>query len=165
MFRKANLFDIGKIIEIKNLAVKKMLEVDKFKQWDENYPSIDVLVQDINSENLYVLEVENVVTGFICINIDAYDAYNEVNWNFDENFMTIHRVCVDPRIQNMGLGKILLNNAENIIKDLGYNYIKIDTNSQNMSMNKLLVTSNYNYVGQMNLKPNLPLWNCYDKKI
>lgn len=167
MLRLAKLGDLPTIMGITKLAVDYMNNIDNVDQWDDTYPNKEVFIEDITSKTLYIFEFKNEIVGYICINNQIYDSYNQVSSWHDtfENATTFHRVCINPKNQNKGLGKQLLQEAESLVYEAGNDYIIIDTYSLNLRMNNLLLNLNYNFLGQMHLKPGKEKWNCYDKKI
>ena len=54
--RKATLADIPQMMEIFAIARKCMAETGNPNQWEESYPSVKQLTDDINSGDSYVLE-------------------------------------------------------------------------------------------------------------
>ena len=46
----------------------------------------------------------------------------------NEDYLLIENVCVASEMQRMGIGKSLLNHAENLAKSAGYESIRLDTN-------------------------------------
>ena len=163
MFRLDTTNDLKRIMEITKKVVTRMHNLDNFIQWDETYPNISVFTKDIKSKSLYVY-LDEEIEAYICINKEIYEQYHNLKWSSDTNeFYVIHRIAANPDYQKGNLGSKLMTFAENHTKANRLNYLKIDTNSQNMRMIKLIEKFDYNFIGTMDLKPPLPLWNCYDK--
>ncbi len=168
MIRVANEKDIPKILDITKGAVQYMLDVDNFIQWDEHYPNESVFEDDIKQNSLYVYIDDNSlqIIGFFVLNKQIYDAYNEANFTVNiDNSYTIHRVCCDVDHRKKGIGNLLLSEAIALCRKFEAESIIIDTNSKNIAMNKIIKQVGFNFVGTMNLKPNLPHWNCYEYKL
>lgn len=166
-FRLAIIEDLPQIMDITKRSIQYQVEVEKFQQWNEHYPNESDFLKDMEQSALHVLEKNDQIVGFIVLNKQVYDAYEQVTWSkpTEENFLTIHRVAVDPEIRNQRLGFQLLTAVEALAKSKGVYYLKIDTNSRNLAMNKLILNVGYTFCGEMDLKPPLPLWNCYDKQL
>ena len=50
-----------------------------FVQWTEDYPSIDTLRRDVADGTGYVLRVEGVIAGYMCIDFSGEPAYTVVH--------------------------------------------------------------------------------------
>jgi GNAT superfamily N-acetyltransferase len=163
--RRANKYDVNDILEITKRIVTNMINVNKINQWDYSYPNQEVFTKDIEQGNLFVATNIDVIVGFICINNEETDEYKKVQWRAMEDYLLIHRIGVDPLKLGIGIGTKLIAHAEMIAEERGAKWMKIDTNSSNLLMNNLIKKSGYQYVGEMQLKPNKPIWYAYDKKI
>ncbi len=168
MLRLANNEDIISIMKITKDAVKYQREVDKFIQWDDNYPNEETFINDIKNNSLYVNidDNNNNINGFFVLNTQIYDEYNQAEFTVDINkSYTIHRVCTDVNYRGRGIGNILLTEAIHLANKLQIKSLIIDTNSKNIAMNKIIKQVGFNFVGTMNLRKNLPHWNCYEYKL
>lgn len=95
--RKSRSSDIERIMPIYESAKKFMRRSGNMSQWTGGYPSVDVILRDIENGNHYIAttaddEVAAVFT-FI-IGADPTYAYIEGgNWLNDEPYGTIHRIA------------------------------------------------------------------------
>jgi len=64
MIRKSLLQDLNAVKKITEACAKDMIDQGIF-QWNEHYPSKDVLKKDIEEGSLYVIELDTVVSGCI----------------------------------------------------------------------------------------------------
>ncbi len=168
MIRIATMQDLDRIVEIKDNAVNYMHNVDKFIQWTENYPLREDFINDINKSELYVSVDDNslVINGFFVINKEVYDEYDQANFSVDKtNVYTIHRVCTDVSARGLGLGNLLLTEAISQIRKTNADGIIIDTNENNIAMNKIIKQVGFKFVGTMSLRIGLGSWNCYEYKL
>ena len=69
----------------------------------------------------------------------------------------------DFKGKNIGIKLMLF--AEEIAKERGAKWLKVDTSSVNFRMKKLIDKLDYQKVGKMQLRPNKPIWYAYDKKL
>lgn len=164
-FEKATLDEVECILKVVKNVVRFMQNELKIDQWDDSYPNIRVLKEDINLNSLYVLKDKKCIIGFICINKELYKEYDQVSWEGTKSFKTLHRVAIDPQFQGMGYGKMLYNFAYEVVKKEGIKFIRVDTFSRNIPMNNLIIKQGYNFVGAMKYKEGKPPWNCYEIKI
>ena len=164
MITKANLNDINQIMEIINETVKEMKSYNN-TQWDENYPQNKDFAKDIELGELYVDKEDNKIMGFICVNYIEPVEYNDLNWSKDEKCMVIHRMAVNSKFRNKGVGTKLMNFAEELAIKNGVNYLKTDTYSINTKMNSLFIKCNFKLVGQMSFLGKEKPFNCYEKML
>lgn len=164
MITKANLNDINQIMEIINETVKEMKSYNN-TQWDENYPQDKDFAKDIELGELYVDKEDNTIMGFICVNYIEPVEYNDLNWSKDEKCMVIHRMAVNSKFRNKGVGTKLMNFAEELARKNGVNYLKTDTYSINTKMNSLFRKCNFKLVGQMSFLGKEKPFNCYEKML
>ena len=157
--------DVQIIMKITKDVVKNMIEVNNIDQWDETYPNADVFINDVQQGNLFVAKIEGEIVGYICINDEETEEYKKVAWNAKSDYLLIHRIGVNPIKTGNGVGSKLISYGEKIAIERGAKWMKIDTNSSNALMNNLIKKMGYQYVGDMQLKPNKPIWHAYDKRI
>ena len=67
IIRKANKLDLNKIMQMYNSCVAGMIK-SGIDQWDETYPNIEVINQDLTAQTYFIAEVNNEIIGGI--NID-----------------------------------------------------------------------------------------------
>ena len=87
MIRKAKLSDLDRIMEIISEAVAEMKSYGN-TQWDENYPSNETFITDINNNSLYVYEEDNLIKGLVCIDTDEDEEIPENNNDDDDEDTT-----------------------------------------------------------------------------
>ncbi len=165
MIRLAKAQDLEQIMNITKLAVKHQHEVDKFIQWEDSYPNLDVFNDDLNKSELYVFELGDQVVGYFVINKQIYDAHYQANFTVDlTTSYAIHRVCSSPLVRGQNIGYKMLQYCVEHVKNIGGVDLIIDTNSKNIAMNKIIKQVGFEYVGDMELKPDFPVWYCYEFK-
>ena len=132
MIRLAQKSDLDRVLQITRLCAREM-ESRKVFQWNEHYPDRQSFVNDINNSELYVYCIQDMVIG--CVSICAFmdEVYSKVSWKTDgKNSVYIHRLAVDPKHQQQGIGSKLMDFAENESKLSGVESIRLDTFSQNI---------------------------------
>ena len=139
-FRKAVESDIEDIMNIINKAqcYLKELEID---QWQNNYPNYDVIKEDINNNNSYVLLKDNIIIGTVAVIFNGEKTYDTIyngQWLSDGEYATIHRLAVDSNYRGLGISSIILENIKKMCIENNINSIKVDTHSGNLPMQKFL---------------------------
>lgn len=162
MIRKAKINDLDKIMEIIKLTVEEMISYNN-TQWDENYPQSKDFMEDIKKEDLYVKDVNGEIYGFICVNYMEPEEYKGLNWSSKEKAMIVHRMAVNPKFRNQGIGIQLMQFAEKLARENNIKYLKTDTYSINIKMNSLFKKCGFQYIGEMTFLGKEKLFYCYDK--
>ena len=82
--RKAKIMDIEKIMEIISLCTNHMISNNIF-QWDENYPSKQTFIDDINMDYLLVLLLKDSIVGCVSVYNVMDDFYKKIKWKIKSN--------------------------------------------------------------------------------
>lgn len=93
---KANETHIPEILEIYTKARKFMKENGNPTQWEEGYPSREIVEKDIVADHCYVcIENENVVGVFVFIigEDPTYRVIYQGAWRSEKEYGTIHRIA------------------------------------------------------------------------
>ena len=153
--RKANMEDLDEITAIFKKAVEGMNAKNIF-QWDEVYPTRDVFEDDIKKQQMYLLMDGNGILSAFVINHDCDERYLSGDWAFDVSGAAIlHRLCVNPFYQNIGIGKETIKRIEEMLTERGYDSIRLDTFSQNPIALRLYTSLNYKKVGEVHFRKGL----------
>lgn len=131
MIRRGVHDDLIPILEItKNCAVK--MDSMGIYQWNENYPNRDAFIEDIKNNELLVFTKGALLVGCIALCTKMDDVYKNVKWlTKDCKNLFIHRLAVDPQFQKKGIGKKLMDYAENFAKKNNFISVRLDTFSKN----------------------------------
>ena len=169
--RLAQQNDIKDIMIVINDA-KKYLKDQGSLQWnqDDGYPSEKDLLKDIENGYCYVLEDEKNIIGTMSIVYGIDENYNTIydgKWLTNGAYASIHRIAIKNTHHQQGLGKKMLELAEDIISKNNINSIKIDTHKINKPMINTILKTGYTYCGIIKLlrSDNDNLRNAYEKKI
>jgi GNAT superfamily N-acetyltransferase len=164
--RKATLFDVNKIWKIVEQGIYKR-KTEGSLQWQDGYPNLDIIKNDIESEQGYVVESDNgVILGYIVLCQSGEPAYDELKtgWlTYNTPFLVLHRlvVCQNPKIK--GLAFWIMKQAELKAKEFGFSSIKVDTNFDNSPMLYIFNKLNYTYAGEVYFRGNARM--AFEKQI
>ena len=162
----AEITDIDRIMEITKACAIDLITKNIF-QWNEKYPSIEVFKKDIEKNTLYVCKNELKITGCISICTDKDEEYENVKW-ITEDFknLYLHRLAVHPEYQKKGIGKFIMDFAEEYAKLNGFKSIRLDTFSQNKRNNRFYKSRQYVQLGDIffPMQSKFP-FHCYEKII
>jgi ribosomal protein S18 acetylase RimI-like enzyme len=147
-FKKATLEDLNEVYQVIQNAIIEMKR-DNIPQWDDQYPNRDILKEDIEKEQLYIVTLNSSIITVYVLNEEYDEQYRNGNWSSDKlSFRIIHRLCVNPNYQNMGLGGKVLNHIEQELKDNGIQSVRLDVFSKNPFALRLYEKLGYQKVGE-----------------
>ena len=162
IIRKAVLEDLKDIMEIISETIFEMHSYNN-NQWDDSYPKEKDFISDMAKEDLFVVEREGKLAGFVCINEVEPVEYKGLNWTSNESSLVVHRMSVSPAYRRNGIGTELMRFADELALKNNIRYLKTDTYSINTKMNALFKKSGYNFVGEMSYLGKKEPFFCYEK--
>ena len=136
-----------------------------FVQWSDEYPTYDMICEDIRIEKGYVLKVDGDIAAYMLIDFDGEPAYNKINgkWNSDEKYAVIHRIAISGKFRNQGLASISFSLVEGLCRQKGVRYLRCDTDEQNKRMQHVLKKNGYSFCGEIDYDGNGKI--AFDKLI
>lgn len=143
---EADIDDIMKIIK----QAQDYFKVQGINQWQNNYPNVETIRNDIAKGYSYVLVKENNIVATAAVSFDGdknYDYIYEGQWISDNEYAVIHRIAVDGSLKGLGLSSEIIKNVERLCLSKGVYSIKVDTHEENLSMQKLLKKNKFQYCG------------------
>ncbi len=133
-------------------------------QWDELYPSREILEADIADGSLYIMKEGERVLALAALDAHQDPAYADVNWAFDHpRIVSIHRLSVDPAAQGRGLAKRMMDFLEAEAAALGYGAIRLDAYCENPAALGLYEKRGYRRSGMVRLRKGL--FVCFEKRL
>lgn len=162
MIRRAKIEDINSIMRIKREAINVMKQ-DNNDQWNDVYPSKEMFISDINSNELYVYEIDDVIAGVICITTKEDEEYKAVNWSVAGNQFIVHRLAISDKFRKNGIAMKLLNFAEDLGRKNNISIVKLDTFSKNKRAQNLFTKMGYKYISDIHFSRKKEPYHCYEK--
>ena len=140
---KAAFNDLEKLYGITKSCANHMIDQGVF-QWNNYYPSKEILKLDIELQQIWKLVEKNSIIGIVVLSEIEDTEYKTVKWltNGSRN-LYIHRLAVDPIFQGKGYAQELMRFAENYAKEHHYPSIRLDTFSQNKRNQEFYEKRNY----------------------
>ncbi|MVM41943.1 GNAT family N-acetyltransferase [Spirosoma sp. HMF3257] len=163
--RPAILADMPALMNLLKNVIPLMHEAGNF-QWDDQYPNETVFGNDIRKEQLWVADIDGQLAGVAALTEDQEPEYEQVGFDLSQRAVVTHRLAVDPAFRGQGVAVALLEQAEKIALERGIHFLRIDTNSENQTTQKLFPKLGYLYAGDITLgfRPGLRFL-AYEKKL
>lgn len=141
--RKTTISDLPRLKEIFAYARQFMKATNNPNQWADNYPSEELLREDIESGDSYVCVVEGKTVATFLLRGGVDPTYNEIageGWLNDEPYGTIHRIASDGSVKGILHTAVLFALQQ-------YSNIRIDTHRDNVVMQKSITKEGFKYCG------------------
>lgn len=148
--RKATTIDIPRIMEIFDNARRYMRATDNRTQWDNGYPSENIVRNDICRGWSHVVETGGNIISTFCLMSDqepSYAAIDGPGWLDNSPYLTIHRLASDE--SHSGILHLVTGYALSLSGN-----IRIDTHADNRPMLSALQHEKYTYCGIIRLPDN-----------
>jgi ribosomal protein S18 acetylase RimI-like enzyme len=146
-YRTAGEDDLNELCALVQAAIKAM-EAHAIPQWDERYPDREILREDIGKKQLYVGTQGGKIAVFYVLNGEFDAAYRNGNWQCTGRpFSVVHRLCVDPALQNQGIGRKTMRHLQEQALGMGSGSIRLDVFSRNPFALRLYQSLGYSRVG------------------
>ena len=153
-FRKANSNDVDRIMEIIKQA-QDYLKVKEIDQWQNNYPNNDVIKNDIDRGDGYVLLIDNEIAATVAVSFRGEKTYERIydgKWITEKEYCVIHRIAVDNKYKGKKLSGIIIAEIKKLCLEKNIKSIKVDTHDKNESMKKMLANNGFIYCGVIYLE-------------
>lgn len=146
--RKAHIEDIEDVMRVFSQARLAQRRAG-FRQWEDRYPSIDVLKSDIDSATGFILDDNGKTAGYIAIAAydDEYNRHPEL-WDVGKDYAVFHRIALSDDYRGKKLSSILLDLAESHALRTGAAFVRIDTGLENKPMQHILSKRGYINLGR-----------------
>lgn len=145
ILRKATKEDALAILDI-IVQAQSYFKQNNIDQWQNGYPNMDSILNDIMHEYCYVICDKDKVVATAAIIDDVDPNYNIIvdgNWLSQHPYVCVHRVACLPDYKGQGLAGRFLSYA----KTLGRKSVRIDTHEDNLSMQRMILKNRFSHCG------------------
>lgn len=148
-FRLAKEVDrekIEKIYEDGSLKLKSL----GINQWQGNEkPNLNNFSNLNENKIIYVLEDKEIIVSTVIIYDKDDDYENNLvgTWNSPKPYVALHRIATLNGARKKGYGRKIIEFAESYARENNFKSVRIDTHRENKSMQNLLSSMEYNFVG------------------
>ncbi len=147
---KTQLDELDKVMNIfsQAKAALKRMNVD---QWQNGYPSKEVILSDIHNKISYVLKKDNDIVATAVIFSANEPTYNKIYdgvWlTNEESYCVIHRIAVKDEYKGQNIASYIVSFAEESARKNNTASIRVDTHRDNLPMQRMLQKNGFIYCG------------------
>ncbi|NMH27064.1 GNAT family N-acetyltransferase [Flavobacterium silvaticum] len=143
--RQAAKSDIDSIMMVLDEARNIMRQNGNLMQWNNGYPSREVILEDIELKQAFVCIADSEIAGYSCfIYGDDPDPYYKViengSWLNNKPYGVIHRLATNGNVK--GIAQSAFDFAFSVTDN-----IRVDTHHENIPMQNFLKKSGFSYCG------------------
>ena len=147
--RLAHPNELDQIMDIIQAAKENLREAG-IDQWQDGYPDLDIIFDDILENRGYVAVIDRQIAGYAALYKGNEAAYNEIyegKWLHDHYlYCSFHRVAIAPDFAGQGLMQTFLQGL--IEGEKGPDF-RCDTHPDNHAMQHILEKLGFAYCGKV----------------
>ncbi|MFI3265083.1 MAG: GNAT family N-acetyltransferase [Rikenellaceae bacterium] len=149
--RKAKNEDLAEVMVIIH-DCQALLHARGVDQWQDGYPSLEPLENDVQLSNGYILEFDGRIAAYGALVYGVEQAYlSLVNgaWLSDFDYVTLHRLAVSSAFRGEGIGAQFFAEMEREARGRNVHSLRADTHRDNMVMQRLLARMGFTLCGDV----------------
>lgn len=156
-YKIADITELDEINQLYRLVIKTTPTWD----WNDKYPDIEMIKEDIKNNALFCLKYENKIIGVSFIG-DRYNPDFVKNWKdiSIKKPARFAKICIHPEYQGKGLGRYLAECILKTIKERGYDGIRVIVAQDNIAAIKLYSSLGFKNCGEY--EENDILWFAFE---
>ena len=146
-YRPAQLQDLDEIFMMVQCAIRHM-DALGLHQWDETYPTRQDLYEDIAKGEMCTGRTEGRIAVIYVLNTEQEKEYLTADWQHPEKpYRVLHRLCVHPELQNMGIARRTLEHIQQELIEAGIEVLRLDAFSKNPHTQRLYRKAGFHPTG------------------
>ena len=158
-FVAASSADLRPIGDIVRSAQRSLAELG-IDQWQDGYPSEEIIADDIASgEGYVILADDGSVAAYGAVKVGREADYDDIRsgaWRYDGEYVVVHRLCVAEPHRRSGLASMFFACAAQIARRSGRDIIRVDTHEGNVRMLSLLDKEGFGRCGTIRCRSGVP---------
>lgn len=119
---------------------KKFQKQNDINQWNDEYPTIDHVTDDISNGRSYVMKLSGMVAATVSLSFVNINTLKNQN---DNNCVMINRLAVDVDLNIRGLGSKIMTFIEEYAIEKGAEFLIASTHKTNHIMQKLFAKCDF----------------------
>lgn len=147
-FRKATTSDASYIWTILQHAILRR-KADGSNQWQDGYPNLEIVENDIEKGIGYVLTDGETIVGYSAVLINDEPEYDNLQgkWLTTGDFVVFHRVAIAEGYTGQNLSKKIIDFIAAFALENNIRSLKADTNHDNFAMMNIFEKAGFVFCG------------------
>ena len=162
IYEKIQASQLPEVFALYQSAVEEMHARGLYQwKWGE-YPSEELLREDVALGRLYGLEDENRLAAVFAICVGQDSEYDGVPWQYGISPVCLHRIAVLPGIQGKGYARGILDFVKAEGRRLGGDCLRVDTYDDNEKALKLFASVTVREAGTFRMQYRPREFHCFE---
>lgn len=126
-------------------------------QWPETYPSVEIISQDIERNQSYIIEQKGETVGTFVLAFGAEPTYRKIHdggWPDHNPYATIHRLASNGKAK--GIAGEALKFAIRTLQSQNITSLRVDTHADNRKMLDFIERNAFVYCGIIHVADQTP---------
>lgn len=133
-------------------------------QWDDEYPSSEVISAAIDKRSLFVIVESGLVAAAVGLDAEQPLEYLSCSWRFGLHALIVHHLVVHPDYWRNGYATKLMDFSENCASSKGFSSIRLDAYTGNQAALSLYQKRGYSEAGEVTFPRRRLPFRCFEKK-
>ena len=148
--RQAQEADLERIWQI-ILQAKEQMRLRNSTQWQDGYPTVECITNDIHKGYGYVLFREEGIIAYAAVVFDGEPVYDNIQgtWLSDYPYVVVHRIAVADEAKQQGIATLFMQKIEELSLEKGIRSFRVDTIADNLYMHKIFANLGFTYCGEV----------------
>ncbi len=133
------------------------------------YPVREDAVHGLEQDCLFIVRLKDKIVGTVILSHEPENGYEKGTWQYEGSYdriYVIHTLAVHPDYLKLGIGRRLLQFAEEYGHENGIKAIRLDVNEKNIPAMHLYESCGYQYIARVDLgygAYGIPWFRLYEK--
>lgn len=155
VIEKGTVSDIDELEQLYNNLIDHLTNTVNYPGWVKGiYPVRDTAAEGVKDEALFVIRDSGKIAGTIILRHKQEPAYLSADWHVklaDSEILVVYTFAVHPMYLKKGIGKKLLDFAEEYGRNAGVKAIRLDVYEKNAPAINLYKKCGYQYIERADL--------------
>jgi ribosomal protein S18 acetylase RimI-like enzyme len=156
------------LIEILYLLRVCILDMNTkgLKLWNNVFPGTEMIQSDLDNGSIYLVKDKGVCKGMVTLNENEPEDYKQLNFQSGKQKpLYLQNMIVHPKWQGIGIAKLMIEYAQKLAKEKGFDCIRLDVFKPCDSARQLYEKQHFNEVASYHAAfQNIP-FICYEKQL
>lgn len=149
---KAGAADLDALENLFDDLCEYLAAHENYPGWEKGrYPVRAVAEASLAEDTLYVARLNGTVVGTVTLNHREESAYVNARWQEKTGIAVVHTLAVHPDFLHCGVGRTLMEYAENWASAQGCRAIHLDTYEKNTPAQRLYRQLGFRFCGKIDL--------------
>lgn len=156
------------LIEILYLLKVCILDMNKkgLRHWNSASPGPERIQQDLDRASIYLVKDKGVCKGMVTLNEIEPEEYKQVSFQSGKHKpMYLQNMAVHPKWQGRGIAKLMVDFAQKLAKDKGFDSIRLDVFQPSQSARQLYEKQSFKEVASFHSAYQKIPFVCYEKQL